>query len=197
MRSSKSVLCLSEVIEPEIRLTNMKTKSLASGSPRTDRRLHEHIHDPYRIRQKLAKPAVCPVCHAIYLGGRWQWSEYWPLDAHSEMCEACRRTRDNYPAGEVTLKGPAIKTHKTEMLNLARHLEQLENAEHPMHRIMKIAERAEAIVINTTDLHLARRIGEAVRRAHKGKLDWHYEKEACFVRVNWTSEHLESTGKPE
>lgn len=86
------------------------------------------------------------------------------------------------------MRGTAVNAHRMEILNLARHLEQLENAEHPMQRIMKITEQADAIVIHTTDLHLARRIGEAVRRAHKGKLDWHYEKEACFVRVNWTSE---------
>lgn len=175
----------------------MKTKSVASGSPRNGRRLHEHIHDPYKTGHKFPQPAVCPVCHAVYLGGRWHWSEHWPSDAHSHLCEACRRTRDHNPAGEVTLKGPAIQTHKTEIFNLARHLEQIENSEHPLHRIMNIAEQPDAVIIHTTDLHLARRIGEAVRRAHKGKLDWHYDKAACFVRVSWTSEPRTTTANPK
>jgi hypothetical protein len=177
-----------KVIEPEIRLTDMKTKSLASGSPRINRPRHNHIHVLNDSGRKLRSTAICPVCHAVYRRGRWEWREHWPLDAHSELCEACRRTRAHYPAGEVTLKGRAIKEHKFEILNLARHLEQIENAEHPLHRIMTITEGRDVVIIHTTDRHLARHIGEAVRRAHKGKLDWHYDNQGCFVRVNWTSE---------
>jgi hypothetical protein len=166
----------------------MKTTALASGPSRSDRLLHEHIHNPYQLRHKLVEPTVCPVCKAVYQGGRWQWAKHWPPAAHSEMCEACRRIKDNFPAGEVTLQGGAVRKCKPEMLNLARNLEQLETAEHPLHRIAKIEERADRVVISTTDLHLARRIGEAVSHAYKGRLDWNYNKEACFVRVNWTGE---------
>jgi hypothetical protein len=104
------------------------------------------------------------------------------------MWEACRRTKDQYPAAEVTLRGGAVRLHRTEMLNLARNLEHLESAEHPLHRIMKIEERPNSVIISTTDLHLARRIGQAICHAHKGKVNWQYSKESCFARVNWTSE---------
>jgi hypothetical protein len=169
-------------------MKTMNSKAFRTASARKDRLLQEHNHNPYKIKQKLSEPTVCPECNAVFQGGRWHWAKSWPLDAHREMCEACRRTKDNYPAAEVTLKGGAVRLHKAEMLNLARNLEKLDSAEHPLHRIMKIEDRRNSVVISTTDLHLARRIGEAVCHAHKGKVDWQYNKESCFVRVNWTSE---------
>ena len=169
-------------------MKSMKTRAITSASARVDRLLQEHNHNPYKIRQKLPEPTVCPDCNAVFQGGRWHWAKNWPLDAHRESCEACRRTKDHYPAAEVTLKGRAVRLHKAEMVNLARNLEKLDRTEHPLHRIMKIEERADSVIISTTDLHLARRIGQAVCHAHKGKVNWQYNKGACFARVNWTSE---------
>lgn len=151
--------------------------------------LHEHNHDPYKIRHKLREPSVCPICKAVFHGGRWQWAQSWPADAHQEICQACRRIKDNYPAGLVTLKGGARYGGRDEMLNLIRNVEQLEKAEHPLHRIMKIEQRADTVVVSTTDLHLARRLGEAIHHAYKGTLDWHYNKESCFARVDWIPNH--------
>jgi hypothetical protein len=42
-------------------------------------------------------------------------------------------------------------------------------------------------MISTTDIHLPKRIGEALHRAYKGELELNYEKQNCFVRVNWIS----------
>jgi hypothetical protein len=165
----------------------MKTSALKSVSPRTNRLLREHIHDPYKTRSKRREPAVCPVCRAVFRGGRWQWAATWPAEAHEEICQACRRIKDNYPGGLVTLTGGAMFRNKTEILNLVRHVEQLEMAEHPLHRLMTIEERADTVRISTTDIHLARRLGEAIHHAHKGTLAWHYNAESCFVRVNWVS----------
>ena len=166
----------------------MRTTSLTSGSPRTDRLLQEHIHDPYKTRRKPSEPSVCPVCNAVYRNGRWQWADAWPMDAHLELCQACRRSKDNYPAGVLSLKGEKVTQHKTEMLNLVHHLEAKERTEHPMHRIMRIEEHPNRLVISTTDVHLPRRLAQAIHHAYKGTLDRKYDKEGCFVRVNWTSE---------
>ena len=157
--------------------------------------LHEHIHDPYKIRHKLREPSVCPVCKAVFRAGRWQWAESWPADAHQEICQACRRIRDNYPAGLVTLKGGARYGGQNEMLNLIRNIERSEKAEHPLHRIMKIEQRADTVLVSTTDLHLARRLGEAIHHAYKGTLAWHYNKESCYAQVNWVSNHEEHPQK--
>jgi hypothetical protein len=167
----------------------MKFKTENPTLARKDRRIREYVHDPYKTKRKLPEPTVCPACNAVFKDGRWQWAESWPLDAHKETCQACHRTKDNYPAGVVTLTGAFLQTHKAEILNLARHLEEKEKAEHPLHRIMKIEEHPDAVVLSTTDIHLPSRIGEALHHAYKGELDVHYDQEGYFVRVNWNCEH--------
>lgn len=166
----------------------MRTKSEDAAGYRKDRLLHERVHDPYKSRRKPREPSVCPKCNAVFRKGRWQWADAWPLDSHKEICPACQRTADGYPAGELTITGAFLAAHKTEILNLARHQEVEENAAHPLHRIMKIAEHPAALVIHTTDLHLPRRIGETLHRAYAGDLDVHYDDKGCFVRVNWNRE---------
>ncbi len=163
-------------------------KTISSRKPhisRKDRLLQELVHDPYKTRRKLGDSTICPVCKAIYRDGRWQWADSWPIDAREETCRACNRTRDNYPAGIVTLNGPFLQAHRDEILNLVRHHEEEENSEHPLHRLMGIDQQPAAMVIKTTDIHLPRRIGEALRRAFKGELDVHYDEEGYFVRVKW------------
>ena len=70
---------------------------------------------------------------------------------------------------------------------MARHQEEAEKSEHPLNRIIKIDEDADGIVINTTDIHLPRRIGEAVERAFHGSLNENFDEGGYFVRVNWTA----------
>jgi hypothetical protein len=43
--------------------------------------------------------------------------------------------------------------------------------ERPLNRIIGIEEDAQGIVINTTDIHLPRRIGEAIKRAFRGETE--------------------------
>lgn len=162
---------------------------------RKDRLIHERVHDPYKSKHKPPEPSACPVCHAIFREGRWQWAQSWPADSHREICQACQRVRDNYPAGVVMLRGDFVRGHKDEILNLARNHERDEKNEHPLHRIMKIEEGPVAINIETTDIHLPRRIGEALRRAFKGELVLRYEQDGCFVRVNWNRKQKPTTRK--
>ncbi len=166
----------------------MKQKDVARRSPRMDRRIREHIHDPYKTRLKLPEPTICPGCGAMYQKGRWRWAAHPPVDAHKEMCQACHRAMDKYPAGTLTLTGGFVDSHKTEILHLVRNQEELEKNEHPLHRIMDIEQGPGRIVVKTTDIHLPRRIGEAVHHAFHGDLDFHYEEEAYLLRVNWTRE---------
>jgi len=104
------------------------------------------------------------------------------------MCQACHRTRDGYPAGIVTINGNFALSHVSELLNLVRHREREENREHPEHRIMRIEEKPDAIVIETTDVHLPHAIGEALHDAFKGSLKFRYPEESYFVEVKWNRE---------
>ena len=167
----------------------MKQKNIPSpGGPagrRTQGRAQDdHIDDPYMSHGKRSEPSYCPQCNAVYQNGRWQWLAR-PAAANPELCQACHRSNDHYPAGIVTLAGGFMQQHKAEIIALARHKEATEKQEHPLNRIIDIEDLPDRVVINTTDIHLPRRIGEAMAHAYKGKLDFHYDADGYFVRVNW------------
>ena len=171
----------------------MKTNNVPSQRPanvRHDRRTSaraeiDAARDPYHGSKKLHDGTVCPQCGAVYHAGRWQWAAAKPDPAISELCAACRRINDQFPAGIVTLHGAFALAHKDEILRLARHQEEAEKTEHPLNRIIDITDDAAGITINTTDIHLPRRIGEAVERAYRGELTAHFEEDGYFVRVRW------------
>ena len=164
----------------------MRQRSENRTSYRMDRLIHERVHDPYKTKGKLREPTVCPVCNAVFKEGRWRWADSWPIDAHQRTCQACHRINDGYPAGIILVNGSFASTHKAEILNLTRHLEQQERLEHPLHRIMQIEEKPDSIVIKTTDIHLARSIGEALRHAYKGDLELRYTEESYSIGVKWS-----------
>lgn len=160
---------------------------------RKDRLLHERVHDPYKLSGKPLEPSVCPVCRAVFKHGRWQWSEFWPQDAHQETCQACQRIRDHYPAGFLTLSGAFLKTHREGLFNLVRHQELCERTRHPLHRILSVEERPNQIVVTTTDIHLPKRLARAIQSAYKGRLTLHYDQGGCFVRANWIADERQDS----
>lgn len=164
----------------------MQPRTKSGIPPRQDRRIAERIHDPYMTRLKPADPSICSDCGVVFHRGRWQWSEgTTPAGAQAHLCPACLRVRDRYPAGWVTLSGGFIPDHAEELTHLVRHQEEAETREHPMNRIMEISRADDSIVITTTDIHLPRRIGEAIHRAYDGRLDYHFEEESYMLRVFW------------
>jgi hypothetical protein len=168
----------------------MKKRDIHREVPRRDtiksHLMQQHRHDPYKARHKLPSPCVCPQCDAVFLGGRWQWLDKVPEGAEKEVCPACHRSNDKYPAGEIVLSGPFFKSHRDEILSLIRNAQMDQNAEHPLSRIMDVAEKDGETVVTTTDIHLPRRVGHALEHAYKGKLDVHYNEEEYFVRVRWS-----------
>jgi hypothetical protein len=165
----------------------MKQRQLPGTAQRGDRLIRERVHDPYKTRLKLPDPTVCPDCGAVYRNGRWTW-EAAPKSANRERCQACHRIADGYPAGVVVLNGGFLARHKTDILNLARNEEALEKGAHALHRIMAVEDRDREVEITTTDIHLPRRIGQALHNAYAGDFDLAYDKEGYFVRVAWSRE---------
>lgn len=152
---------------------------------RRDRLLQEHVHDSYKIKGKLHEPSVCPTCHAVFHLGRWQWMPE-PEGATKHVCPACMRIHDHYPAGYVTLSGPFFVAHRDEIMHLVRNTEKHEREEHPLKRIMGSEEKNGMSVVTTTDIHLARLMGEAIHHAYQGRLEFHYNPEQNLLRVTWT-----------
>lgn len=149
-----------------------------------DRPLFERDVDAYKSKGKLSEPTVCQQCGAVYHEGRWQWAET-PANALKDTCPACHRMHDNYPAGFVTLEGPFFDAHCEEIRHLVQHHAEHERAEHPLKRIMAIENQNGAMLITTTDTHLARGIGEAVRHAYQGELKVEHTSGENLVRVYW------------
>lgn len=146
------------------------------------------ILDPYQLSVKLREPTACPQCRAVYHHGRWQRAPK-PVGAQEDLCPACRRINDRMPAGIVTLHGPLSPERAKEMSAIARHQEAAECDEHPLNRIIAIEQSEDSVIITTTDIHLPRRIAEAVKRAHHGELDIDFDETGYFVRADWRPSH--------
>jgi NMD protein affecting ribosome stability and mRNA decay len=164
----------------------MKTSVPTAGFKpvRHDQLRPERVHDTYKLPGKLPEPAVCAKCGAVFHAGRWQWAER-PANAHAVTCPACQRIEDHYPAGFVDIGGAYFAAHRDELMNLLRHREAREKGEHPLARIMAIEDTADGVLATTTDIHLARDLGEALHHAHQGELEFHYNEGENLLRVHW------------
>jgi uncharacterized protein (DUF2249 family) len=156
---------------------------------RRDRTIQEYQHDSYKQRGKLKEPAACSRCGAVFHKGRWAWGPK-PTEAHQITCPACHRIADHYPQGMLTLSGTFFAEHREEVLGLVHNEEAKGKTEHPLGRILSIKQEAGKehtgeTVVATTDVHLPRRIGEALHHAYHGEFTFHYDKGEQFIRARW------------
>jgi hypothetical protein len=104
------------------------------------------------------------------------------------VCPACRRVKDRYPAGEITVAGAFVGAHADEIEALIRNTAEKESKEHPLHRIMSLKRRKGSIFVTTTDVHLPHRIGHALKDAWGGALATHYDDHGYYARVSFERE---------
>jgi len=141
--------------------------------------------DPYRVARKPPEPTRCPDCKASFAQGRWTWEKA-PADSYEQVCPACQRIQDRFPAGYVTIKGEFFAAHRDEIVALITDHEKKEKSERPLQRIMAIEEKKDGNVeITTTDSQLARGIGEALHEAYKGDLKLKYSRDENLLRATW------------
>lgn len=162
----------------------MKNRFAGFRPVRRDRLLQEDRHDPYQARHKLPEPTVCPDCGAVFHDGRWQWRAR-PAGAHEVNCPACQRSRDRMPAGYVSVSGDFFANHRDELLQLIHNEAARAKAGHPLKRILDIADENGGTLVTTTDIHLARGLGEALHHAYQGELEYHYNEQEHLLRVAW------------
>lgn len=125
--------------------------------------------DPYRSDRKYPEPTVCPDCRAVHEKGRWRWRE--PLPGAAErLCPACRRIREEFADGDVTLSGPFLRAHRDEIMAVVRRVSDDARRRFPLQRLIRIAEDDAQTHIFTTSAHLARSLGRAVHAAFHGEL---------------------------
>ncbi len=157
----------------------------AASKPRPVRRTPESGH----ARDKLPEVTGCPRCQASYRGGRWTWEKA-PADAFQQVCPACQRIADGYPAGVLHVGGGFAVRHRDEITALLRNVEQRESTRHALKRVMAIEDEPGGFAVTTTDAKLALALGRALKKAYAGKLEQPpttAEREN-LVRVRWLRE---------
>jgi hypothetical protein len=163
----------------------MKTKLGRHTHSRRRQKPKDEAHDAYRPDGKLAEPARCRGCGAAWRDGRWQWAGA-DFGAREVLCPACHRAQDGLPAGYVVLGGAFFAAHRDEILARVRGCEAAEKKEHPLQRILAVEANGEGCVVTTTDSHLARRIGAALKASFKGRLASRYHAQDNLLRVTWS-----------
>ena len=168
----------------------MTSRTVVAGfrAVRRDQLRQQSEHDSYKRLKKPPEPAFCPDCGALFHAGRWQWGER-SATATEVLCPACHRVRDRFPAGFVSIGGDFFVAHRDEILGLLNHHAEKARAGHPLARIMTIEASDEmgdgGMLLTTTDIHLARDLGEALHDAYRGDLEYLYNDAQDLLRVRW------------
>lgn len=165
---------------------NKSPKNLPPRTPRVDAIVSEAGEDPYRLIRSYPEPTACSSCGSIYREGRWTWgSKADAAGANMVVCPACRRIKDEYFAGELIVSGAFVASHRDDVVATLRAEAEEETREHPLHRIGRMEELSDRVLVWTTDVHLARRLGEALNSSYKGSLKFDYPKGDETIRVEW------------
>lgn len=154
------------------------------------------LHDPYMDRNIYKDPTICPECHLVYHNKRWTRNEElykkYINDKRTEfkLCPACRKIKDHYPLGVLTLTGSILedRDRKKEILNLIKNEAEFEEKRNPLARIMSIREEDGSLIVETTTESLARRLGRVVNKAFHGELKYIFSDGQKFLRVEWHKE---------
>ncbi len=147
--------------------------------------------DPYRDEAGLKEPALCRECGALYRNKRWVLNPE-EVDAvrkdpclTSVICPACRKIRDGYAEGFVTLQGDYLWRREGEIRNLIRNEELRAMEKNPLERIIGMDVSADTLKIETTEEKLAEHLGRALHKAHQGELNVTWSDDHAVCRVEW------------
>ena len=165
------------------------------GAPVRTRRNVQQYGDPYLPKVNRGEIAICTDCHAIFRRRHWFFdeNEYEKLAGQAEtrciVCPACRKIRDGYFEGEITL-APSLflKEHKQEILNLIHNEEDRAKGFNPLERIISINEEDGKITVLTTDEKLSQRIGRELKKAYQGTTRYKWSEDTKCARVTWSRE---------
>ena len=134
----------------------------------------------------------CPECGAVYDGHRWIAEpdvnlirRFARAKKEKKLCPGCLRIEKRQVEGVVTLKGEFMDTHLDEVKNLVDRVAKNGRHRNVAARIFEVKQEGGGLVIETTDEHLAERIGKELEKAFKGDLKIKWQEKDRFVRVSW------------
>ena len=149
------------------------------------------LNEPYELAAGQ-EAAVCQECHALYQGKRWLFDEklYAKLAGAGKVrqvvCPTCRKIKDHYVEGYLTLSGEFLVAHKDELVTLLENEAAKVGKRSCDDRIVQQVQEGEKLVVETTTDKLAQHLGRAVYKAYKGDLSFRWSEGNKFVRVYWT-----------
>jgi NMD protein affecting ribosome stability and mRNA decay len=148
--------------------------------------------DPY-LPEEGQEASLCSTCRALYQNKRWFFDEKLAgklagtAKVKEVTCPTCRKIKDNYPEGILTLSGEFIKDHKDEIIARLKKEAERVSARSVADRIISLKEEAkDRLVVETTSEKMAQHLGRAVYKAYKGELSFKWGEMTKFVRVFWS-----------
>jgi len=148
--------------------------------------------DPYQPEEGQ-EASLCPTCRALYRNKRWSFDEKLAAKlagtakVKEVTCPTCRKIKDNYPEGILTLSGDFLKERKDEIIARLKKEAERVSGRSVADRIISLKEEAkDRLVVETTSEKMAQHLGRAVYKAYKGDLDFRWGEMNKFVRVYWS-----------
>ncbi len=91
------------------------------------------------------------------------------------LCPACERIKGHDAAGVLIIEAPVFTHHEAQIQATMAHLVRSETESHPMERILGIEKLPDgSCLVETTGVHLLRRLGHGLARAFSAHLHTHY-----------------------
>ena len=158
-------------------------------SKSTNKKAIDTENDPYLSKLGAEGVGMCKECSAVYELKRWRLATEEDLSKEgsfeSVTCPACRKIKDNYVGGYVTLKGQFLKEHKEEFLNLIKNKEERAIRINPLERIIKIKDMGDLVEITTTTEKFAQMLGRVIHKAFSGEVEYKWSDDVKCARVTW------------
>lgn len=148
--------------------------------------------DPYFSSVEFQDLSRCRGCGAVYHEKRWVIAKDAPPEPAGKivkanvLCPSCRKKKEKYAEGFLTLRGDFLKEHREEVLRLIRNKEEREAEINPLGRIIEIRDMEDTMEITTTTEKLAQRIGRMLNKAFSGAVEYKWSGDAKIARVVWT-----------
>lgn len=172
------------------------------NSTQTFRKKEHTSEDPYSMQLAPKGLLECPECHAVYIRKRWSFpttsrrastgtagasktSRAKVIIPQSFVCPACRKLRDGYAEGFLSIHWPNWGTHKAEVLGLIHNEEKRASRNNPLERIITIRTRPDGADLETTTEHFAQSLGKHLSRAFKGKTTYQWSHKDKMARIEW------------
>jgi NMD protein affecting ribosome stability and mRNA decay len=104
------------------------------------------------------------------------------------VCPACLMIAAGRFAGEVRISGTFAIGHRAEIERLIRNEARRAAEDNPLARIVRLDGVPEGLLVRTTTEHLAKRVGQALRKAFHGRVHYRFSHENKFAHVMWSRE---------